>query len=324
MNIREYGISLKSKVDEILYMQDVSSQTRLNETYKDNGVKYHTLMVGPENGRIYTNIYYDEYYEMHCAGIKKLDEAAEEICSRYIENMDKMMGLSDAGQLEDISDWEYIKDKVSFMLLNSELNRQYLSEMPHKTPEGMEDLSVIYYVRLSEDMSFKVTNNLLGKWGISVAELDKAACENAERIMQPSITHISDVIKRMIGEEAFESMIMPEDIPEPELYVVTNKEKVNGAAAIILDSVHKKLNDLADGRELFVIPSSKHEVLVMPDDGQVPIEEIKDMVYCVNCEEVSTNDLLSNNVYKYNPETMKIRTVTSEPIIEERRQRINR
>ena len=324
MNIKDYGISLKNKVDEILSMQDVSSQTRLNETYKDNGVKYHTLMVGPENGRIYTNTYYDEYYEMYCAGTKELDEAAEEICKIYIGNIDKIMGLNDTARLEELSDWEYIKDKVSIMLLNSELNRKYLSEMPHKTPEGMEDLSVIYYVRLSEDMSFKVTNSLLEKLGISADELDKAAYENSEGIMQPSVTLISDVVKEMIGEEKFESIMVGEEGYEPEMYVVTNRENINGASAIMLDGIKKRLNDLANGRELFIIPSSKHEVLVMPDNGYMPVEEIKDMVYQVNCEEISTNDFLSNNVYKYNPKTMKIRKVTSEPIIEERRQKISR
>lgn len=114
------------------------------------------------------------------------------------------------------------------------------------------------------------------------------------------------------------------NVEKQEMYVITGKSKTNGAGAILLDSVQKKLNELAKDRELFIIPSSKHEVMAIPDDMGMTIEEIKDMVYEVNHTEVGINDLLSNNIYKYNPASMEIKTLTNEPIIEERQRRINR
>ena len=332
MNIREFGYRLKDEVDKLLYSYDIEAETVLKEVNKDNGLKCNAIIAGPDKSGIRVSIYYDEYYDMYINGEISFEEAAQEIQGIYKAHLDKIEEIN-RKVLDEVYNWGYVKDKISFVLLNSELNRQYLKDMPNMAAEGMDDLCIIYKVNLSNDMSLKVTNYLLEKWEISVEELHEEAMKNAEEIMQPSVERIEDVLtpdtlKEIYGEELFELLEEMEghamDVEKPEMYLITGKSKTNGAGVILLDSVQKKLNELAKDREFFVIPSSKHEVIAIPDDKGMTIEEIKDMVYEVNHTKVGINDLLSNNIYKYNPASMEIKTLTNEPIIEERQHRINR
>ena len=48
-----------------------------------------------------------------------------------------------------------------------------------------------------------------------------------------------------------------------------------------------------------MIPSSIHEILLVPDNGEVQAEGLKEMVQEVNATEVSPEEKLSDNVYHY-------------------------
>ena len=65
--------------------------------------------------------------------------------------------------------------------------------------------------------------------------------------------------------------------PKPEtpapFYVFSNRSGINGAACILYEDV---LKNFADGVEknLIILPSSIHEVLLLPDDGDISYEEM--------------------------------------------------
>ncbi len=52
-----------------------------------------------------------------------------------------------------------------------------------------------------------------------------------------------------------------------------------------------------DAKELIVIPSSIHEVIVMEKLDGMDIDDIKEMVLSVNANEVSVEDKLIDNAY---------------------------
>ena len=53
------------------------------------------------------------------------------------------------------------------------------------------------------------------------------------------------------------------------------------------------------GGGFFILPSSVHEVLVMPDNGEMSAEELKDMVTSINGDVVEPVDVLTEQVYHY-------------------------
>ena len=52
-------------------------------------------------------------------------------------------------------------------------------------------------------------------------------------------------------------------------------------------------------RDLVILPSSIHEVLLLPYDESILFRELSDMVSNINQNEVAVEDRLSNHVYFY-------------------------
>ena len=92
----------------------------------------------------------------------------------------------------------------------------------------------------------------------------------------------------------------------PPLYVLTNKEKTQGAAMIARPDIMKEIGDKF-GCDYYVLPSSTHEVLVMPVSAGVELEMLSAMVHEVNATEVSPQDKLSDKVQYYDREREQLR-----------------
>lgn len=82
------------------------------------------------------------------------------------------------------------------------------------------------------------------------------------------------------------------------MYVVSNTETLNGASAVFypefMDQAAKEL-----GGNYFILPSSVHEMLFLPDDGNMKSAELKEMVTSINADVVSPADRLTDSVYHY-------------------------
>lgn len=112
---------------------------------------------------------------------------------------------------------------------------------------------------------------------------------------------MASVMAELTGqpEAVFESSVM-------ELYVLTNKTCVYGATILLyeeyLDELARNVKD-----DLFLLPSSIHEVLAVPANG-MSVKELRGLVGQVNdSDAVGSEEVLSGNVYRYSKETGKLR-----------------
>ena len=82
------------------------------------------------------------------------------------------------------------------------------------------------------------------------------------------------------------------------MFIATVPDKNSGAGVLayqdFMDQAAEKI-----GGDFYVIPSSIHEILLVPDNGEVQAEGLKEMVQEVNATEVSPEEKLSDNVYHY-------------------------
>ncbi len=90
-------------------------------------------------------------------------------------------------------------EKVVFQLINTEQNKSFLEQVPHRE---FQDLSIIYKLVVNADtesiQSIKVTNSLAEKrLGMNEEQLFKYAAENTRRILPPRIRNMNDVMKEM-------------------------------------------------------------------------------------------------------------------------------
>lgn len=79
--------------------------------------------------------------------------------------------------------------------------------------------------------------------------------------------------------------------------VLTTREQVNGAGVIFCDEVLRKIREKIGN--FFVLPSSVHEVLVVPVSEGIDRTELEEMVKAVNRDEVAPEDRLSDQVYLF-------------------------
>lgn len=90
----------------------------------------------------------------------------------------------------------------------------------------------------------------------------------------------------------------PLDAATMPMYVLTNASKVNGSGILARDGVLDKIGELL-GKNFYVLPSSIHEVLIVPDNGDMQAKELESMVKEVNATQVAPADLLSDKVQYY-------------------------
>lgn len=110
-------------------------------------------------------------------------------------------------------------------------------------------------------------------------------------------------------EEAEEMFLnFEEEIP---MYVITNDKGVNGATSILYKDELQKLSDKTNS-DLYILPSSIHEVIAIPASMGEP-NELAKMVKEVNFNEVQLDERLSNQVYHYNKKTKELTLATDTP-----------
>ncbi len=99
------------------------------------------------------------------------------------------------------------------------------------------------------------------------------------------------------SEEALEQLLEEENDPSP-LYVLSNQTGIYGACCILYQDLLKNFADSFE-RDLIVLPSSIHEVLLTPDEQGLSYDYLNAMVVQINHSEVPVEDQLSNHIYLY-------------------------
>lgn len=173
--------------------------------------------------------------------------------------------------------FDLVKYNIIMTVINTERNPQFLAQVPHK---NKEDLSLIYKVLLKKNdrgiETITVSNEHLKLWDITVEELHELAEKNSKRLLPSCINKMGP------------------------MYVITNMQYDNGASTIFYDDALERISEMI-GTDLYIMPSSIHEVIAISTDMGTP-EDLSEMVRKVNGSMVSVEEQLSNNVYYYSAE----------------------
>lgn len=308
MNYEIFKEVVAEKFKDFLPKEYETMEVTVNRTQKVN----HTLdglTLRGDSVAISPSININNMYEQY-----KECENLDQVISEAAETMERAMG--DGKDILASLDMDDVKDHVAFQLVNTQQNEALLVEMPNR---AFEDLSIMYrwIIKVEEEgiQSTMITNNLANQFGLNEEELFKLAVENTKRIFPPVVKNMNDVIKEMFVKdgmppEMVETMLA--DVPpEHAMYVITNEQGINGAISMLYED---KLHTLAEnlGTDLYIMPSSTHEVIAVSSDMGDP-EELSQMVAEINMNEVSLEDRLSNQVYHYDKDLRKLTLATDTP-----------
>ena len=270
---------------------------------------YDGISIRGKDTNIFPTIYINDMYKKYqnCGDLEETLMAAGDLMIRALAQKPPV----DADSL-----YRDANEKVVFQLVNTEQNRSFLEQVPHRE---FQDLSIIYKLVVNVDdrgiQSTNVTNSLAKRLGMNEEQLFKCAAENTRRIFPPKLRSMNDVMKDMflrdgMPEEIAEMMIS-EVPPEQTLWVISNDRGINGAVTMLYEN---ELHELAENLEsdLYILPSSVHEVLAVSTELTEP-EELAQMVAEVNMQEVALEERLSNQVYHYDKDLRKLTLATDTP-----------
>lgn len=295
MNFETFKEIVKEKVSSAI---GTNCKIVLNDVTKNNGTILCGLTIESTESNIAPTIYLNDSYTAFENGNCSLDEIADDILRIYMESkVDQPIDVS------IFTDYSRCRSTITYKLINTEKNKELLKCIPH-----MEflDLSIVFESILPGKYegraSILVRNEHMQTWGITQDRLSEDAFRNAPLINRYNINSLKNVIQGM------DIIIEPGDGFIP-MFVLTNEKYTNGAACMLYPEVLKNFSGKL-GKNIYIIPSSVHEVLLMPETDNMDVEAIQKIIQEVNDTKVDDVEILSYSLYFYNRNTDKITMIS--------------
>ncbi|MBR1479022.1 MAG: hypothetical protein IJ608_13845 [Lachnospiraceae bacterium] len=297
MDFEEFKNSVAEQVKDFLPEKYEDASVTLQDVTKNNDTVLTGLLIKTEDSNIAPNIYLENFFEQYQDGRDMADILQNIADVRVQHEMEQGFDVS------KITDFEQVKDKIICKLINAELNADYLADKPHTM---VEDLAVVYAIDLggseSGHMTAPITNSLMEQYGITQEELHDIALHNLSE-SQIEFKTMRDVLVDLMFPDGIQpddprAFMLPPEEENPSMYVLSNADKLNGAAAL-LDA--KTMEDISEklGGDFIVLPSSIHETIVLPVNEDMDRHTLEAMVQDVNAGQVAPEERLSDHVYMY-------------------------
>ena len=272
----------------------------MKEITKNNGLIMHGVVIRDGDKALTPNIYIDGMYLDYCQGMS-IEECADKVRDLYNKSINTNLAISD----EFFKSYESVKDNIYPKLINRERNAQMLETVPHAV---LGDLAMIFRIYNSEfdgegRGAVTVNKELLDMWQVDAAQIYENAMDNLRNNGATSIRSlysiVSEIMLKSNNYDAEKDMLQIHNDDTPQMYVMTTRDRLNGAVGMIEAD---KLSEFADklGTDLYILPSSVNEIILLPrNEDKDDTEVLMGMVKEVNAHEVPTEDFLSDNVYTF-------------------------
>lgn len=281
MNFNEFTQCIKSAVTAKC---DSSMKIEIRQVLKNNSLNLTGIVMCGENENAAPAIYLENCYDDYMKG-RSIDEIADDIIYMY----DHYKGKCPV-DIESFLLYDNIKDRILYKVINKSRNMLLLENIPHR---DILDLSIVFYCCIGEFDDGNIAtaliyNEHMSMWEVDEEELYSVASQNM-RIRQPyKIINFGDLIKELSGEKITE---------EADMYVVTSSNKLYGACWAFDDEVITRLYEQFG--DFYILPSSIHEVIIVPEKDTVEGKYLVEMVESVNETQLSAEEILSDSVYLY-------------------------
>lgn len=279
---------------------------------KNNGQMMDGISISRPGEPMSPTIYLNSYYEQYQKG-EDIEDIITDILNLFNNNPAPI-----CIQPEQFTRFSFVKDKIMFKIIHAASNELLLKDLPHIP---ILDLAVVFYLCLDHNASGQMTAMIHKEhqqmWEVTEPELMELARINTPAAFPAKIKSMACVLKEIalehLGDQYDDTMmdilLHEEDHPMP-LYVLTNQTGLNGACCMLYPAILEQFAEQVN-KSLIILPSSIHEVLITPDLLETAYDDFGEMVTFINQREVSPEDQLSNQVYRYSLENRQLEIVTS-------------
>lgn len=163
---------------------------------------------------------------------------------------------------------------------------------------GFEGLESYLYVRLDINDGLATAKlNMFILEELSISEDDAWAQAKLNQHAETTIQPIFSAINKLLGYPCDDSILGFEDA-SAGLYVISNNIMHLGASAILDKEAIAEVARRCKTDKLIVCPSSKHEMLIFPDNGNLNFEDVCELVKHINNTSVDEKDRLIDRAFK--------------------------
>jgi len=257
---------------------------------KNNGIRLDALIVTPGPETISPVIYLEPLYECYKRG-----STMETICRAVLSSMEHKLPFSPELCLK-VHEFESVKQLIGFRIISRRQNEELLKDVPWIP---FLDLAIVFFLHLASTDDGQITalihNSLAGLWDMPAGRLLHYARRNTPALFPASITDLGKLVA-----EANPALALPPQEADslPALYVLTNRNGIYGASCMLYDNIIKDFAE-REASDVIILPSSIHEVLLLPDSSFSDYDSLCTMVQEINRTEVPPEDVLSDHIYLY-------------------------
>uniref|UniRef100_UPI0040576240 DUF5688 family protein n=1 Tax=Acetatifactor sp. TaxID=1872090 RepID=UPI0040576240 len=282
----------------------------IQEVQKNNGVMLQGLLIHAKEQNVSPTIYLNSFWEAYERGIP-FAVIIEKILSIYEEDTPK-----ENVDMSFFKDFNQVKERVCYRLISAERNKELLAGVPHVE---YLDLAICFFYAYQGEVlgngSILIHNSHMEMWKTNTDTLYEWAQKNTPELFPEEWNSMENVIRDLMEEQ--HGREMEEFLSEEEqneffeqlpLQILSNECRVHGAACILYPGLLEQ-QALIEGRNLYIIPSSIHELIVLPDSGRENAERLQEMIVEVNATQVDPEEILSNNLYYFNRLTGQLKIV---------------
>lgn len=285
MQFDEFSNLVVERVKDFLPEEFKKASVSLQVVTKANDVKLTGLTISSVQSNVAPTIYLESFYEKYENG-EDIDAILKRIAEVRLEHE-----VADDFDASLVTDFDRCKHLIVPRLVSVDMNMEMLERRPHML---MDELAVFYCIHLDcckdGTASIAITNDILKMWDMDIEELHELAVNNLPSVLPSTFKGMNEVMMEMTGME------FPE--VDEKMFVLSNVQKVNGASALLDKEIMNAVIERV-GTDFYILPSSLHEVLIVPADAGMDVSDLEAMVQEVNATQVSVEDKLSDHVFKY-------------------------
>lgn len=276
---------------------------------KNNGVVMTGITLKNNESNLAPTIYMEPFYSKYK---RNMDFSA--VINEIINDFE-MSERKDSFDIECFNEYDRVKDRIVYKIINKEKNIELLKEIPYVE---FLDMAIVFYYILDKETwnnaTILIRNQHLDMWKVSRDKVYKDSIINTEKLLEYDIKDLHKVMEEVLlnkFHDKYENENCPEEMiddivsellgdnidmcPVP-MYVLSNKYNVLGAASILYNNL---LLDFSEnfGSDIIILPSSIHEVILVPENKIENKKNLSVMVKEVNSTQVADEEVLSDSVY---------------------------
>ena len=299
MREQDFYESVRERIIASLPAGFEDAEVSLTRQVKQNDTVKCGITIKKPGESICPIIYLDDFYRQYEDG-KPIDSLIGQI-------VDLRAGLSPGIAQEinpaSLGDYEAVRPRLQMRIFDTEKNEKRLEDIVH---HSYGDFSAGYAVKMGESehktMFVMITPSMMEMWGITKRRLhDDTILADLSR--EPVLVDMGSMMmsfgdgtdcRNFLKEN---KPIDPQEVDMP-MFVLTSQDRIHGAGLILNPVVQQKIAHILGG-DYYVLPSSIHEVLVLPNTGGRSVRDLTEMVREVNRTMVAPDEVLSDKVQFY-------------------------